>query len=86
MPAQYLPKLILTVLLHLTKRSTLPWTVYSNECLDILEKENEFESDALLVQLVELRRISEDKRPTLVEPGYWRRRYYSTYLILPEIT
>lgn len=43
----------------LRKGNTLPWTAYSTECLDILEKENEFESDALLVQLVKLRRISE---------------------------
>ncbi|KAK9328779.1 hypothetical protein V1520DRAFT_345197 [Lipomyces starkeyi] len=41
------------------KGSTLRWTVYSNECLRIVETEKEFESDALLVQLVKLRLISE---------------------------
>ncbi|KAK9342228.1 hypothetical protein V1522DRAFT_416800 [Lipomyces starkeyi] len=41
------------------KGSTLRWTAYSNECLRIIETEKEFESDALLVQLVKLRLISE---------------------------
>ncbi|KAH6658497.1 hypothetical protein BKA67DRAFT_214989 [Truncatella angustata] len=43
----------------LRKGSTLRWTVYADECLERLETEKEFESDALLVQLVKLRLISE---------------------------
>jgi hypothetical protein len=43
----------------LRKGNTIPWTAYSHECLRILETEKEFESDALLVQLVKLRLISE---------------------------
>jgi len=43
----------------LRKGSTLPWTAYSNECLQVIEAEKEFESDTLLVQLVKLRLISE---------------------------
>jgi hypothetical protein len=37
----------------------MQWTAYLTECLRVLEEEKEFESDALLVQLVKLRRISE---------------------------
>lgn len=35
------------------------WTAYLNECLQILETANEFDSDAVLVQLVKLRLISD---------------------------
>jgi hypothetical protein len=43
----------------LRKGDTLQWTAYSNQCLRVLETEKELESDALLVQLVKLRLISE---------------------------
>jgi hypothetical protein len=43
----------------LKKGTSIRWTPYLNECLHIVETEKEFESDALLVQLVKLRRISE---------------------------
>jgi hypothetical protein len=43
----------------LRKGSSLRWTSYSNECLQVLETQKEFESDALLVQLVKLRLIFE---------------------------
>ena len=33
----------------LRKGSTLPWTAYSNQCLQVIEAEKEFESDVLLV-------------------------------------
>ncbi len=38
---------------------TLRWTAYSNECLRVLETQNEAASDILLVQQVKLRLISE---------------------------
>jgi len=41
------------------KGTALRWTAYSNECLRIVETEKEVESDALLVQLVKLRLITE---------------------------
>jgi hypothetical protein len=44
---------------YLRKGETLPWTIYSDECLQVIEAENEFASDVLLVQLVKLRLISE---------------------------
>ena len=37
----------------------LRWTMYSDECLRVVETKKEFTSDALLVQLVKLRLISE---------------------------
>jgi hypothetical protein len=37
----------------------MPWTAYLAECLHVLETEKEFESDAVLVQLVKLRQVSE---------------------------
>jgi hypothetical protein len=43
----------------LRKGDTLRWTTYSNECLRVLETQKEFASDLLLVQLVQLRLISE---------------------------
>jgi hypothetical protein len=43
----------------LRKGNTLSWNAYSTECLSVLESKKEFESDALLVQLVKLRLISE---------------------------
>jgi len=33
----------------LRKGSTLPWTAYSNQCLQVIEAEKGFESDVLLV-------------------------------------
>lgn len=44
---------------YLRKGDTLRWTAYSNECLRVIETQQEFASDALLVQLVKLRLISE---------------------------
>jgi hypothetical protein len=41
------------------KGDTLRWTVYSNECLSVIETQNEVPSDILLVQQVKLRLISE---------------------------
>jgi hypothetical protein len=41
------------------KGDTLRWTVYSNECLRVIETQNEVASDILLVQQVKLRLISE---------------------------
>jgi hypothetical protein len=41
------------------KGDTLRWTAYSNECLRIIEMQNELASDFLLVQQVKLRLISE---------------------------
>ena len=42
--------------------SCMRWTTYLNECLRILETENELDSDATLVQLVKLRLISDRTR------------------------
>lgn len=42
----------------LRKGSALRWTAYMNECLRILEIENELESDAVLVQLVKVRLLT----------------------------
>ncbi|KAI1618975.1 hypothetical protein EDD37DRAFT_624261 [Exophiala viscosa] len=42
--------------------SVMRWTAYLNECLRILETENELDSDAALVQLVKLRLISDRTR------------------------
>jgi hypothetical protein len=41
------------------KGDPLRWTVYSNECLRVIETQNEVASDILLVQQVKLRLISE---------------------------
>lgn len=41
------------------KGDTLRWTAYSNECLRVIETQNEVASDILLVQQVKLRLISE---------------------------
>jgi hypothetical protein len=43
----------------LRKGEALRWTTYSDECLQIIETQMEFVSDALLVQLVKLRLINE---------------------------
>lgn len=45
---------------YLRKGDTLRWTAYSDECLRIIETQKECVSDALLVQLVKLRLISEN--------------------------
>jgi hypothetical protein len=37
----------------------MPWTTYLTECLHVLETVKEFESDAVLVQLVKLRQVYE---------------------------
>jgi len=44
---------------YLRRGETLRWTAYSDECLRVIEKQKEFASDVLLVQLVKLRLISE---------------------------
>ena len=41
------------------KGDTLRWTTYSNECLRVMETQNELVSDILLVQQLKLRLISE---------------------------
>jgi hypothetical protein len=46
----------------LRKGDTLRWTAYSDECLRLIETQKEFASDALLVQLVKVRLISEKAR------------------------
>lgn len=43
----------------LRKGEALRWTSYSEECLRVLETQKEIPSDALLVQLVKLRLVSE---------------------------
>jgi hypothetical protein len=45
--------------INLKKGNTLRWTSFSNECVRILETEQEFESDVLLILLVRLRLIAE---------------------------
>jgi hypothetical protein len=44
---------------YLRKGETLRWTAYLDKCLRVIEIQKEFASDALLVQLVKLRLISE---------------------------
>lgn len=41
------------------KGNTLSWTAYSNECLRMIETQNEVASDIFLAQQVKLRQISE---------------------------
>lgn len=59
------PELLLTkadvgsIYSFLRKGEPLRWTPYSEECLRVLETQKEFPSDALLVQLLKLRLISE---------------------------
>jgi len=46
------------------KGDTISWAAYSDECLRVIETQNELASDALLVQQVKLRLISERVRDT----------------------
>ncbi|KAF2433121.1 hypothetical protein EJ08DRAFT_708529 [Tothia fuscella] len=46
-------------MLSSVKGTCIRWTAFASECLNMVETEKEFESDALLIQWVKLRRIAE---------------------------